>query len=426
MKNKNLVIFSAFLVFIVLTVVFIVLQMQIPQTQKIKTKATGSGAVEVLLFPASQSLQPNEAITVNVVLKNVTNDPLKGFSSPQNFQLNTAGVDLQFDQNVFTVSDIFCNSSFLSNVAKAEATDKIYLTCMSSGGNMKSLDAGQQVNLGSFVLTVKSSAANGASTLAFTRTLVPNAGDESYADLSDSGTSGIYTVINGGPTLTPTVTVTPSLTPTATLTPTITPSLTPTVTLTPTATGSPNTFNKTFILKLRDVDLTQNQAINDYRLSSAGVVNANWTMYTKGNVSDMVTGTATLAYNSQTGTYSMNLINIPDKYLTNSILLVKANKHLRAKFCSNTQSSRCTWQNEQAGGLNLSGSQALNLSMYPLLPGDTNQDGVLNGQDLVEMLIQQATFPSARNLRFDLNYDGIVNGADYGSMLSSMIVYDDE
>jgi hypothetical protein len=61
-----------------------------------------------------------------------------------------------------------------------------------------------------------------------------------------------------------------------------------------------------------------------------------------------------------------------------------------------------------------------------MYPGDVNQDGVLNGTDVVLMLSELQKAPAERNQSQDLNYDQIVTGIDYSLMLNSMEVFDDE
>lgn len=256
-KNFSKIVISLLFV-IFLIFVFVLAKNQIGEKQKIGSKATGSGLVGVSFSPATQTLQPNATIIANVVLTNTTTN--------QNFGLNTAGVDVQFDPNVFTVTGVSCDSSFLSFPGKATCVtntdcttvgqicqntqcvdsttsqaNKVYLTCYSAGGTLKTLGfPGSMfpslVNLGSISLSVKANPTFGVSSLTFARTLIPNAGDDSYADLSNAGVSAAYT-IEPLPTNTPTITNTP--TPTKTPTPTATSTPTPTKTPTPTATNTP-------------------------------------------------------------------------------------------------------------------------------------------------------------------------------------------
>jgi hypothetical protein len=189
----------------------------------------------------------------------------------------------------------------------------------------------------------------------------------------------------------------------------------------------PNTFNKTVILKLKGVNATSDANVNAYREDAAGRVSIYYKLYKKSDVQQFVEFTeGSASYDRNTGTYRIYMINIPDTYRTDSILLVKANKHLGMKFCTNGQAARCDAAMERNTGLNLSGSQPLDQTVYPLLPGDIDQNRVFNGTDIVLMLQQLARDPSARSTQDDLNYDGVVRGDDYNLMLDSIGVYDDE
>lgn len=215
------------------------------QAQDIRKRAAGTGDVLLTLNPTEKSAAKGEAFNVKIVMKN-------NASSAKT--ISTAGVDLDFDPALFTVSAINCGSNFPSAaVSRVDtAAKKIYLTCfVGAGSPAYSMAAGSQADLGSFTLTVGSSVATTSTDLSFVRTNV--ADSVTYADLSNPGTKATYNVgVASNLTITPTLTPTPSTTETPTPTPTgptLTPSPTPsptgvvsetpTPTLTPTGTLVP-------------------------------------------------------------------------------------------------------------------------------------------------------------------------------------------
>lgn len=152
--------------------------------QQTRSKATGSGEITVSLTPSSAKLQKSGSLTVTVDLTNVS-------SSVKT--INVAGVDLSYDPNFFTISNLSCGN-ILSSAAKNEiAANAVFLTCFIPGGTSAySLDSGATITLGSFDLSLQKNAApNTASQVNFLRTNIPDT--LTGMDASDGGTAGVYT-----------------------------------------------------------------------------------------------------------------------------------------------------------------------------------------------------------------------------------------
>lgn len=425
--QKKLGIILSILIIILLLLVFVISKIQISQTQKVRTKAAGNGKIAIYFLSDKTTLNPGGVAAVSVWFKNTT--------ASETLQLNVGEVDVNFNQNIFTASFVGpnpCNQSFLYNAQKKTVSaGDVYIVCSLGGGDpLISLAPGATIKLADFNLTAASGAAGGATQLSFAKTNIPNAGDPvNLTDLSDGGTNMNLTITGGNPTATVTppagATATPTKMPTVTPTPT-----TPVVSSpTPSPTAIPNTFNKTILFNAKGVLVSTDQSVNDYR-NGAGKISMKITIYNRDNIS-LTTGEKTyvatyISTGNLAGVYRVSLLNVPNDFLTNAIMLVKADKHLRIKFCHIGQSQRCDRTMESTQGINFSSGDDLSFIQYALLPGDVNQDGVLNGVDVDLMIKEFAKDPPSRNVKYDLNYDGVVNGADYALMLGSMSVYDDE
>lgn len=154
--------------------------------QKIRSRATGTGEITVSLIPSSSLLQKSSSLTVTVDLTNIRSTVKT---------INVAGVDLRYDPNFFTISNLSCGN-ILSAAAKNEiAANAVYLTCFIPGGTSAfSLDSGATITLGSFDLSPQKNAApNTASRVNFLRTNIPDT--LTGMDASDGGTGGEYTIV---------------------------------------------------------------------------------------------------------------------------------------------------------------------------------------------------------------------------------------
>jgi hypothetical protein len=429
--KKNIAIVFSLLLIVFLVAILILSGQKVKEKQKVSTRAAGNGKVAVYLLSDKTSLSPGETVAVSVWFRNTTSSDI--------LQLNVGETDIVFDQAVFSAAfagNNPCNQSFLYNAQKKTITvGDVYIVCSLGGGDpLISLTPGQSLKLADFNLTVLANAGAGSTQLNFAKTNVPDAGDPiNLTDLSDAGTNMNLTVLGSNPTATPTTPVVATITPTVTqgvpsLTPeptaTVTPEPSPTVPVA-TPTDLPNTFNSNILLKLKGVDQTNLLDINNYR----NVTNPRilYRIYKKGDPSDFVEVNTPAVYRLSDAVYAIYLDNVPDRFQTDAIILLKGEKHIRAKFCALNQTLRCSAIDELNGGINFTNNGTVDLTGYPLLPGDTNQDGVLNGVDLGDMINNQFVIaPPDRNLQFDLNYDGYVTGVDYGLMLNSMVVFDDE
>lgn len=174
------------------------------QAQDIRKRAAGTGDILLTLDPTAKSAAKGEAFNVKIVMKNNATSPKT---------ISTAGVDLDFDPALFTVSAINCGSNFPSaGVSRVDtAAKKIYLTCfVGAGSPAYSMAAGSQADLGSFTLTVGSSVPTTSTDLSFARTNV--ADSVTYADQSNPGTKATYNVGVVSPTISPTASPIPTLT----------------------------------------------------------------------------------------------------------------------------------------------------------------------------------------------------------------------
>lgn len=193
------------------------------QRQEIRKKAGVSGPVK-LTFDAPSSMTRGQIATVNIVMNNTDTTPK---------QINVAGVDIQFNPDIFIPTVPNCGQALSSSVGGKVEGNKISITCyIGGGGTVYSLEAGHQIILGRFDIQVKNTAPIGQATpLSFTMTAIAEA--TTQTDLSDQGSNRNITITDvATPTLTPTATLTPS--PTINLTPTLTPTSGPSPTLTPT------------------------------------------------------------------------------------------------------------------------------------------------------------------------------------------------
>lgn len=212
------------------------------QSQDIRSKAVGSGAIKFTLVASPSSITQGQNSTVRVMLRNNT---------ASSYKMRAAGVELRFDPALFTASIPSNACRTLAVPAKTQVSgNTIRFTCMATPGSLlDELEAGGTIELGQIVLTAKVAGPR-TSTISFTRTNIPDAESAGLNDLSDAGTSATINIVNA-PTVTPieptgeeeeitpvvpTRTPTPTRRPTPTLTRTPTPSRTPTPTLTRTPT----------------------------------------------------------------------------------------------------------------------------------------------------------------------------------------------
>ena len=154
-----------------------------------RSKATGSGEITVSFIPSSAQILRNSSLTVNIDLTNV---------SSLSKSINVAGVDLSYDPNFFTISNLSCGS-ILSAAAKNEIiSNAVFLSCFTPGGTAAYiLDSNATITLGTFDLTAIASApTNTATSINVTRSSIPDT--QTGIDLSSAGTGGEYSIVSSG------------------------------------------------------------------------------------------------------------------------------------------------------------------------------------------------------------------------------------
>jgi hypothetical protein len=213
--------------FLFLLVVLPLGLLSINQRQETRKQAEGQGLIGFSLhFTDEQNdeiFQAAPGATVNAQIR---------LANPQNLPLKTAGAEITFDQDVFSIStsSVSCDPS-LPDKAPISGTSpgNIKLTCYQAAA----MPPAAPTNLGGFLLTVKDNAPLGTTSWFFGRTRAPH--PQTNEDLADRGNSTTLIIAlpptpspSLPPTLPPTLTPTPSIRPTNTPIPTTTPIATPT------------------------------------------------------------------------------------------------------------------------------------------------------------------------------------------------------
>lgn len=408
-KKRVLVLGSLCLLFLGLIITLSVL----PSTQVWRQRAVGTNEVRLQLNPASRNLVRGESLTVKVELNSTVAKII-----------NTAGVDLQFDQNVFTVSGVACDANFPGEAKVEVSGNKIYLSCFRLGSTNLGLVANTPTSLGQFILQVKEAAPVGSSSLAFIRSYI--ADYETAADLSNQGEAGSYTIALGTATatLTPGATATPTQ-PAATATPTqpaapgatATPTQ-PAATATPTQPASPGTPVLNFKVKFQGI--TQKRADQKVKV-----------IVQKGDFTKTFADVNVTANDSGLYAGSVTLDEVmPGAGYT---IFVKGPKHLSRRFCADNQAERCS--SNRNGTITLAaGQNNLDFSKINLLAGDLpdpaddwKQSGVVNSLDysLFQARLLKDDEDSLKVADVDLS--GQVNAGDWLIMrLTLETAYDED
>ncbi len=104
---------------------------------------------------------------------------------------------------------------------------------------------------------------------------------------------------------------------------------------------------------------------------------------------------------------------------------VKNQAYLSARMCFNNQSDKVS--SSSTCNLPLTNGATYDFSNYSLLPGDLNQDGIVNAFDF--SIVKYNINPSANSScgqQTDLNYDGIINSFDIAYLKQSLLQTSDE
>lgn len=177
----------------------------VKQSQDIRKKAAGTGAIKLTLLATPSSVTQGQSSTVKIMLRNNTTNIYK---------IRAAGVELEFDPTIFTAVIPSNGCTTLSTPAKTQVTgNKILLTCMvTPGGSPYELKTGSAglIELGRVILTAKVTGPK-TSTVSFKRTNIPDAtGANNFQDFSDAGSSTTINIASVPPKPTPTRTPTPT------------------------------------------------------------------------------------------------------------------------------------------------------------------------------------------------------------------------
>ena len=355
------------------------------QRQEIRKRAAETDLVQVSLGPiADVGLMPGDSLDLKVYLTN-TNDQEK--------PIRAAGVTINFDTKVFTISDLVCGHEFPAKALPESGSppsppgfgtkgSKIYLTCFryenGSPQEPLGLGTGETAVLGGFKATVKNNAPSGETEIGFTRTNIPDA--ISLANLADAGASAKYQIAG----------------------------------TTPGAVG--------LKIKVKFAGVDRQRADQAVKIKIG-----------KGEDFLKEIDSINVAANNQ-GVFENDPVILPSTITPgpNYYFLVKGPKHLQAKYCraSGQTSDGCT-----NGQITLrEDANNLNFSSLPLLVGDLphplyDQDGTVNAFDAV-LLVGCFETPESQNCLdwADLNFDGILNSADMNLMNLTIIGerWDDE
>ena len=356
--NKNQIIILLILLLLLLVFPFVLRLAR--QRQEIRKRAVGTEVVKLTLSPTEITKQQGDVIDIKVQL-----------TSTQQIRVYTGDVDLQFDTNVFTISNINCAANFPTKAQGSVSNNIIYLTCGVPTGEGQppfTLSPNVPVELGSFQATVKNDAPSGETRILFNRARVA---DENFNDVADAGTPGTYT-IEGAPT--------------------------------PTPTFPPGQVRIKLKVKLAGIE--EKRADQSLRVVKIGKENT---------ILQELEGVSLTSDNQ--GIYESPLLTLSSAITagSNYYLLVKGPKHLQVRFCQNSNQIRpCS-----TGNITLNnGENILNFTGYPLPGGDLPpQDGVVNAIDAVVLTNCLATPASEECLnKADLNLDGAINTLDINIM----------
>lgn len=194
----------------------------VKQNQELQKDAFGSGEITLSISSPNSTISQGDSIPVKVLI-----------SSSMTKQIYTAGVEIDYNAEVFDVTGVTCGNNLPLSINTNLVPGKISLSCAKAGGQgVLTLDVGKIVEVGTFQLSAKTTAALGQTSLTVSRSVIPDA--NSIDDLSKRPDPVSYNIVLAP---TPTSMVTPTLTPT--LKPTSTPTLKPTTTPLPTSTIPP-------------------------------------------------------------------------------------------------------------------------------------------------------------------------------------------
>jgi hypothetical protein len=372
--NKNQIIILLIPLFLLIVFPFVLKLSE--QRQEIRKRAVGTGVVKLTLSPTGISKQRGDVIDVKIQL-----------TSTQQVRIYTGDVDLQFDTNVFAISDINCAANFPTKAKSSVSNNIIYLTCgvpTAEGQPPLTLTPNVPVELGSFQAKVKNDAPVGETRILFNRARVA---DENFNDVADAGTPGTYTIkgIDNS-----------------------------------TSTSSPGQVKVRFRIKFMGIDTQKPDQQVKIQLKS-GLMESVLGIFDHVNVSAVNISTDP---NRPNWVYQSEVITLPDTVSTGYnayYITIKGPKHLATRFCKSVNQARpCSIPQTKMSGLCLGCDGEISefdFTGYPLPGGDLPpQDGVVNALDAVTLINCLGESSSNCIEKADLNLDGIVNTLDINIM----------
>ena len=121
--------------------------------------------------------------------------------------------------------------------------------------------------------------------------------------------------------------------------------------------------------------------------------------------------------------YNVTVSNVPTAGVSNLAFFLTGSKHISVKYGENNQAR---WYPDSAGvlGLTRGTTNSYDFSNFPLLAGDVNRDGTIDGRDFsyikekMNLYLPAAT--AGTNVEGDINGDCIVNTGDVGLIKLSL------
>lgn len=124
---------------------------------------------------------------------------------------------------------------------------------------------------------------------------------------------------------------------------------------------------------------------------------------------------------------NLSLNSTFNKVNTSNYIQIKNSGYLASGMCLNQQKSKIEKTNDCNINVTNSNKTIYDFSDYPLVPGDINQDGVINSSDfsMVKSNLNSLDETSCDKTG-DINHDGIVNTIDINYLKKSLLQKDDQ
>lgn len=105
---------------------------------------------------------------------------------------------------------------------------------------------------------------------------------------------------------------------------------------------------------------------------------------------------------------------------------IKGPSHLASRMCLNNQNNKLEEMTTCNINLNKANTIVYDFSNYALLPGDINQDGIINSTDYSVIKNSFSSDSVVCGARGDINYDGVVNSVDANLLKDVLLAKEDE